>query len=177
MNSTNIGIIIAVLVIGGGITYTTLVRGGKVEVKEAVTETDAKLEIKDEVTKTDNTTNMATSTQTAPLKDIQMKDEVVGTGATAKNGDSVTVQYVGALTNGKIFDASRNRGDKGFTFTLGGGEVIKGWDMGVVGMKVGGKRLLAIPASLGYGAQEVGNGLIPANSDLFFEVELVKVGM
>ncbi|HCC06297.1 TPA: peptidylprolyl isomerase [Candidatus Nomurabacteria bacterium] len=119
---------------------------------------------------------MATSTPIAPLTDLQMKDEVVGTGATAKKGDSVTVQYVGALTNGKIFDASKNRGDAGFEFVIGAGKVIKGWDMGVEGMKVGGKRLLAIPASLGYGSQEMGNGAIPANSDLIFEVELIKVG-
>ncbi|MCX6756639.1 MAG: FKBP-type peptidyl-prolyl cis-trans isomerase [Candidatus Nomurabacteria bacterium] len=119
---------------------------------------------------------MATSTPIAPLTDLQLKDEVVGTGAVAKKGDSVTVQYVGALTNGKIFDASKNHGDTGFTFTLGGGQVIKGWDMGVEGMKVGGKRILAIPAALGYGAQDMGNGAIPANSDLIFEVELLKVG-
>ena len=103
-----------------------------------------------------------------------VQDEVVGTGAEAKAGDSVTVNYVGALTNGTVFDASKNHGDQGFTFALGRGQVIKGWDLGVAGMKVGGKRRLLIPAALAYGAQSPGAG-IPANSDLIFDVELLKV--
>ena len=86
----------------------------------------------------------------------------------------MTVQYVGSLTNGTIFDASAKHGTSGFTFTLGAGQVIKGWDEGLVGMKEGGKRKLIIPASLAYGSQAVGN-VIPANSTLIFEVELVKV--
>lgn len=103
-------------------------------------------------------------------------DEVVGTGATAVAGDSVTVDYVGSLTNGKVFDASKSHGTTGFTFALGAGQVIKGWDVGVVGMKVGGKRKLTIPADMAYGNQDVGGGLIPANSTLIFEVELLKTG-
>ena len=103
-----------------------------------------------------------------------MKDEIIGTGATATAGDSVTVHYIGTLTNGTVFDASRNRGSDGFTFNLGAGQVIKGWDEGIVGMKEGGKRKLFIPASLAYGSQTVGN-VIPANSALIFEVELLKV--
>lgn len=102
-------------------------------------------------------------------------DEVVGTGTEAKAGDSVTVHYVGTLTNGTMFDASRNHGDTGFTFTLGAGQVIKGWDVGVAGMKVGGKRKLTIPSDMAYGNQAVG-GIIPANATLVFEVELLKVG-
>lgn len=177
MKPTNIGIIIAVLVIVGGVIYTQMIKQSKPEVAENnVTVKEEQPITTNEATTTNSTTTMATSTPIAPLKDLQMKDEVVGTGAEAKKGDSVTVQYVGALTNGKIFDASKNHGDAGFTFTLGGGQVIKGWDMGVAGMKVGGKRILAIPAALGYGPQEMGNGAIPANSDLLFEVELIKVG-
>jgi peptidylprolyl isomerase/FKBP-type peptidyl-prolyl cis-trans isomerase FkpA len=103
-------------------------------------------------------------------------DEVVGTGVTAVAGDKVTVDYVGSLTNGKVFDASKPRGDQGFSFTLGAGQVIKGWDLGVAGMKVGGKRKLTIPADMAYGSQDVGNGLIPANSTLIFEVELRSTG-
>lgn len=103
-------------------------------------------------------------------------DEVIGTGAVAVSGQSVTVHYSGSLTNGKIFDASRNRGNQGFTFDLGAGQVIKGWDLGVAGMKVGGKRKLTIPSDMAYGNQDVGGGLIPANSTLIFEVELLKVG-
>lgn len=118
-----------------------------------------------------------TSLTTMPTENVdqlQITDETVGTGATATAGDSVTVQYVGSLTNGTVFDASANRGTAGFTFNLGAGQVIKGWDQGIVGMKEGGKRKLVIPASLAYGDQAIGN-VIPANSTLVFEVELVKV--
>lgn len=108
------------------------------------------------------------------VTELMMKDEVVGTGAVAAAGDSVTVNYVGSLTNGTVFDASANHGTTGFTFNLGAGQVIKGWDQGVAGMKEGGKRLLVIPASLAYGDQAVG-GVIPANSTLIFQVELLKV--
>ena len=116
----------------------------------------------------------STTMPTENVQDLQVTDEVVGTGATAAAGDSVTVQYVGSLTNGTVFDASANHGTSGFTFTLGVGQVIKGWDQGVAGMKEGGKRKLVIPASLAYGDQAVSN-VIPANSTLLFEVELVKV--
>jgi FKBP-type peptidyl-prolyl cis-trans isomerase len=113
-------------------------------------------------------------TNTAPVTELMMKDEVVGTGAAAAAGDTVTVNYVGALTDGKVFDASANHGTSGFTFNLGAGQVIKGWDQGIVGMKEGGKRVLIIPADLAYGNQAIGD-IIPANSTLVFEVELLKV--
>lgn len=103
---------------------------------------------------------------------LMLADQTVGTGATAQAGDQVTVAYVGMLTNGTVFDASANHGGS-FTFALGAGQVIKGWDQGVEGMKVGGVRELVIPASLGYGAQAVGP--IPANSTLVFEVQLLSV--
>ncbi len=105
--------------------------------------------------------------------DLHIQEVSVGSGAEAKAGDIVTVDYVGALPDGTIFDASQNHGQT-FSFTLGAGQVIKGWDMGVAGMKEGGKRLLIIPSSLGYGANAVGP--IPANSTLIFEVTLHKVG-
>jgi FKBP-type peptidyl-prolyl cis-trans isomerase len=117
-------------------------------------------------THTTNTTMNETS--------LKIEDEVVGTGDTAVSGNTVTVHYVGSLTNGTVFDASRNHGNDGFTFTLGAGQVIKGWDMGVAGMKVGGKRKLTIPSDLAYGNRAVG-GVIPANSTLLFTVELLKV--
>lgn len=104
---------------------------------------------------------------------LMMADQAVGTGPVAQAGDSVTVSYVGMLTNGTVFDASANHPPGTFTFTLGAGQVIKGWDEGVLGMKVGGKRELVIPASLGYGAQATGP--IPANSTLVFEVQLLGV--
>lgn len=109
----------------------------------------------------------------ANISELQVEDTVVGTGDVAEPGDTVTVQYVGSLANGQVFDASANHSAEGFTFVLGAGEVIQGWDQGVAGMKVGGTRTLGIPASLGYGAQAVGP--IPANSALFFQVQLVNV--
>jgi len=111
---------------------------------------------------------------TEPVTQLQVTDKVVGTGAAASSGDIVTVNYVGALTNGTVFDASANHGTTGFTFALGAGQVIQGWDQGIVGMKEGGKRTLLIPADLAYGPQAVGD-VIPANSALIFEVELLKV--
>ena len=109
-----------------------------------------------------------------PNAKLVMKDLVVGKGAEAKAGDKVKVQYVGKLTNGTEFDASRKHGNDGFTFPLGAGRVIKGWDQGVAGMKVGGKRHLTIPPELGYGARGAG-GSIPPNSTLEFDVELVEI--
>ncbi len=99
------------------------------------------------------------------------KDLIVGTGPEAKPGQSVTVNYVGALFHGgKVFDASWKRNEP-FVFSLGKGQVIAGWDQGVAGMKVGGRRLLVIPASLAYGAK--GSGSIPPNSPLVFVVDLL----
>lgn len=126
-------------------------------------------------TEATNNTQIAPTTMTTENADtLQAIDKTVGTGAAAAAGDSVTVNYVGSLTNGTIFDASANHGTTGFTFNLGAGQVIKGWDEGIVGMKEGGKRTLVIPASLAYGNQAVGD-VIPANSTLIFEVELLKV--
>ena len=100
------------------------------------------------------------------------EDVVIGTGDEAKQGDSVSVHYTGTFTDGNKFDSSVDRGTP-FNFTLGAGNVIKGWDLGVVGMKVGGKRKLTIPPSLAYGDQATGP--IPANSTLIFEVELLEI--
>ena len=105
--------------------------------------------------------------------DLQIETVRPGNGAEAKTGNRVTVHYVGTLTDGKKFDSSRDRG-QGFKFTLGKGEVIKGWDQGVAGMKIGEVRKLTIPAHLGYGARGAGDA-IPPNADLIFEVELFKV--
>jgi FKBP-type peptidyl-prolyl cis-trans isomerase len=99
-------------------------------------------------------------------------DTVVGSGAEATPGKTVSVNYVGMLQDGTVFDASANHGSP-ITFTLGSGQVIPGWEQGIAGMKVGGKRHLVIPPDLGYGAQA--NGPIPANSTLVFDVELVAV--
>lgn len=109
-----------------------------------------------------------------PNAKLEIKDLTVGKGAEAKAGDTVKVHYVGTLKNGEEFDASKKHGNEPFTFELGKGRVIKGWDEGVAGMKVGGKRKLTIPPHLGYGARGAG-AKIPPNSTLVFEVELVEV--
>ena len=106
---------------------------------------------------------------------LQYIDVKVGDGDEAKAGKKVTVHYTGRLKDGKKFDSSKDR-DEPFSFDLGAGDVIKGWDEGVAGMKVGGTRKLIIPPELGYGARGAGNGLIPPNAELHFEVELLKVG-
>jgi len=104
---------------------------------------------------------------------LQYTDEQVGTGAEATTGKTAVVHYTGWLMDGTKFDSSVDR-DQPFSFPLGAGQVIKGWDEGVVGMKVGGKRLLIIPPQLGYGARGAGN-VIPPNATLKFEVQLLDV--
>ena len=103
---------------------------------------------------------------------LQIQDITLGTGAEAKVGNTVSVHYSGTLLNGTKFDSSYDRNEP-FSFTIGQGQVIKGWEQGISGMKVGGKRKLIIPASLAYGNRQVGP--IPANSTLVFEVELLGV--
>ncbi|WP_136527052.1 FKBP-type peptidyl-prolyl cis-trans isomerase [Geomonas ferrireducens] len=104
---------------------------------------------------------------------LSYTDLVVGTGASPTSGKSVTVHYTGTLENGSKFDSSLDRGQP-FVFRIGAGEVIPGWDEGVMSMKVGGKRKLVVPPQLGYGANGAG-GVIPPNATLVFEVELLDV--
>lgn len=113
-----------------------------------------------------------TPPNSSSTKQLTWQDIIVGQGEETTAGDSVRVDYVGILENGEEFDSSINRG-KPFEFTLGAGQVIKGWDQGVEGMKVGGKRKLTIPPELGYGSQPTGK--IPANSTLIFEVNLLAI--
>jgi peptidylprolyl isomerase len=109
---------------------------------------------------------------------LRYEDQVVGTGPVADHGALTEVHYTGWLDDqgrpGKKFDSSKDHGGKPFTFKLGAGEVIKGWDEGVAGMKAGGKRTLHIPAKLGYGSRGAG-AAIPPNAALIFEVELLTV--
>ena len=107
------------------------------------------------------------------MADLKIEDLVVGNGPEAQKGKMVSVHYTGWLTDGRKFDSSKDYG-RPFEFPLGAGHVIRGWDEGVAGMKVGGKRQLQIPAALGYGARGAG-GVIPPNADLVFDVELLGV--
>ena len=122
---------------------------------------------------------MANSEQTGSAAEIttasglKYVDVALGTGREAAAGNLVTVHYTGWLTNGKKFDSSVDRRDP-FSFPIGAGQVIRGWDEGVAGMKVGGKRKLTIPPELGYGARGAG-GVIPPNATLVFDVELLEV--
>lgn len=124
------------------------------------------------------TTSQGPATQPSPQavaatsQKLQIQDEKIGTGPAVKKGDTVKINYVGTLTNGTKFDASADHGGP-FVTQIGVGQVIKGWDEGIIGMKVGGKRKLVIPPSLGYGDQATGS--IPPNSTLIFQVELVGI--
>lgn len=106
------------------------------------------------------------------VTELKIEDLVVGTGVEAVSGKLISVHYTGTLTNGTKFDSSVDRGAP-FEFTLGIGEVIQGWDKGFAGMKVGGKRKLIIPSSMGYG--DMGSGPIPPKATLIFEVELLEL--
>jgi len=104
---------------------------------------------------------------------LVVQDAVIGSGQAAENGDTLSAHYVGMLENGSVFDNSYNRGQP-IQFVLGSGQLIQGWELGLIGMKEGGKRKLIIPPALGYGSQGAG-GVIPPNATLLFEIELVSV--
>jgi len=104
---------------------------------------------------------------------LVIENEIIGNGAEAAKGKKLWVHYVGTLRDGTQFDSSRKRGEVPYDFILGVGQVIPGWDEGLLGMKVGGKRKLTIPPTLAYGGRTV--GVIPPNSTLIFEVELIKI--
>ena len=115
---------------------------------------------------------MAENMETTP-SGLQYHDVKVGTGASPNTGQTAVVHYTGWLLDGKKFDSSKDRGQP-FTFAVGRGQVIKGWDEGVATMKVGGTRILMVPPELGYGARGAG-GVIPPNATLKFEVELLEI--
>jgi len=172
--STVIAVVAAVAVVAlflGGLVYTQNQQASAPAVPD-LSSSSSSASLSDASQSDQTTQPMDTSSQPQPSQ-LQITDEVVGTGPAAKAGDHVYVNYLGTLTNGTKFDSSYDRGQP-IDFDLGTGYVIKGWDQGLIGMKVGGKRKLVIPPSLGYGARA--NGAIPANSTLVFEVELVKIG-
>ena len=121
------------------------------------------------------TYSCAKETITKMENGLIVEDIVIGEGEEAKDFNKVIVNYTGKLEDGSIFDSSLKPGRSPFTFTLGSGSVIKGWDLGVKGMKVGGKRKLTIPSELGYGSRGTG-GVIPPDATLIFEVDLIEVG-
>ena len=148
-------VVLAVVVVGVGMWYS-----GKVsqESQEAITAQGV----------------AARQVQSQIMQNFKIEDVVVGTGVEAKNGDTVTVNYTGTLDDGTKFDSSLNPGRTPFSFLLGAAQVIKGWDLGVLGMKVGGKRTLVIPPELGYGATGR-SPVIPPSATLHFTVELLSV--
>lgn len=128
--------------------------------------------------KSGNNANIKTTPETITTEDVKIpdnlkiEDTLEGTGSAVKTGDTVSIHYAGTLEDGTPFDNSYDRGEP-FETPIGAGQVIKGWDLGVVGMKVGGKRRLTIPPELGYGEQ--GSGAIPPNATLIFDVELIEI--
>ncbi|MEM8611247.1 MAG: FKBP-type peptidyl-prolyl cis-trans isomerase [Cyanobacteria bacterium P01_H01_bin.105] len=127
-----------------------------------------------EETTEETTTDMADDNLMTTDSGLMYEDLEVGTGALPTKGQAVTVHYTGTLENGEKFDSSRDR-NRPFSFTIGVGQVIKGWDEGVATMRVGGRRKLVIPPDLGYGPRGAG-GVIPPNATLIFDVELIRVG-
>lgn len=135
------------------------------------TETQTSQQKPQENTAMTSNTQVDTTGTTATPSGLKIKELQPGTGASPQNGQKVTVHYTGWLTDGTKFDSSVDR-NQPFEFTLGAHEVIQGWDEGVASMKIGGKRRLVIPPNLAYGSRAVG-GVIPANSTLVFDVELL----
>jgi FKBP-type peptidyl-prolyl cis-trans isomerase len=154
------------LVVGGGI-YAFFTRGQKTQVLQTLSPS-ANIEASSEP---DATASEAKNMDN--ITELKIEDEKVGSGLEAVAGKKVTVNYAGTLVDGTKFDSSYDRGTP-FSFTLGAGEVIQGWDKGFAGMKIGGKRRITIPSSMGYGDSGI-PGVIPGGATLIFEVELLNV--
>ena len=166
MRKLNVGeviaVVVCVLVVGGFFVSGLLIPSLSKKTSEAA-------QVQGAASVTTSTNN---ESATMPINNLLVEDTKFGTGKEAVAGATVTVHYVGTLTDGTKFDSSRDHGTP-FSFVLGRGDVIAGWDQGLLGMKVGGIRNLAIPPALAYGSQQIGP--IPPNSTLLFEVELLDV--
>jgi FKBP-type peptidyl-prolyl cis-trans isomerase len=167
-------VVVGAVIIAGGAWY---VNSGALTNNSGATNTQTAEASSADTAQTAGTQTADTQTNSSTTKsmdtNLKIVDTTVGTGAVAENGETVTVNYVGKLDDGSTFDSSFSR-NKPFDFVLGAGRVIKGWDLGVLGMKVGGTRELTIPSDLGYGA----NGyppVIPGNATLHFTVTLLAV--
>jgi len=180
VNKTAIGIIIFILLFGGVVYLASSAKDqratqamkGDVQISVVPQNEESQSDVQGTADEAQSPTGGESMDNNAQGTNLKVEDTQIGTGDTATAGKKVTVHYTGTLTDGTKFDSSVDR-NQPFTFTLGAGEVIQGWDQGVAGMKVGGKRKLTIPPSLGYGSRATGP--IPANSTLIFDVELLKV--
>jgi FKBP-type peptidyl-prolyl cis-trans isomerase len=178
-NNSKISIIISLIllvIVLGGAVYLLFGNKPAEKPKANTTSSSTKSQVaaapKDKCTSTAPKSPTVKQIDPEQLKKITIEDTTVGTGAEVKSGDIVCIDYKGTLLDGKIFDESYKRGQP-FVTQIGVGQVIPGWDMGIVGLKEGGKRKLTIPAEFAYGSRATGS--IPADSTLIFEVELVKI--
>lgn len=175
MDKTKLLAVLALAVAGGAVALSKAPQTAtnSASATNTVTNSDAQSDHGDEAhSETASSTNASSTDVAGGVTELKIEDLRKGDGAVAAPGDNLTMNYRGTLLSGKEFDASYGR--EPFQFQLGGGQVIKGWDEGIKGMKVGGKRKLTIPASLGYGDQGAGAD-IPPGATLVFEVELLKV--
>ncbi|MBU1137120.1 FKBP-type peptidyl-prolyl cis-trans isomerase [Patescibacteria group bacterium] len=170
-------IIVVLLVLAGGGYFISKLVGGKTEIEGVDFNIDQPNVTSGSSAETGGAANQPANNQAVPVDDGQPKimAQILqpGEGEGAKNGDTVSVHYVGTLEDGTKFDSSVDRGQP-FSFTLGAGQVIPGWDLGVVGMKVGEVRKLIIPSVFAYGEQGA-SGVIPPNATLIFEVQMLGI--
>ncbi len=170
------GIALSITAMAGALYLITKEDSVKVALIDAQVAQTGSIFVKDEGNAEQNLRSalVDAADSTGNIKKLIIDDVVTGEGADVKVGDTVSVHYVGTLQNGQEFDNSNKRGEP-FTFTVGEGKVIKGWEEGIVGMKEGGKRILVIPADLAYG--DNGYGPIPGGATLIFSLDLIKVGL
>lgn len=169
-------LIVGIIIVAGalGIYFILNQQTPAVEIKKNPEEEPMKFIQDQNQDKNQNTNNHPQSVSPTPsVKELKIEDEKLGEGVEVKSGDTIVIHYTGTLENGQKFDSSLDRGQP-FETQIGVGQVIKGWDQGLIGMKVGGKRKLTIPSDLAYGEQGI-PGAIPPNAILIFELELLEI--